>query len=170
MKLIKLIDEYLEMSICVTLMIILSVVLAIQVFFRYVMGDSLSWSEETARYMFVWLVYIGIAYGCKVMRHIKIDAGLFLFPKKIRKHIVIVGDVIFFIFAMFIVYFAWSLVMKQVKIGQLSPATEIPMWIVYSAPLVGFTLTTIRQLQTIIYRVKHLHDEEKEAEIDLENL
>ena len=52
MKILKLIDEYLEMSICVVLMIAIAVILGLQVFMRYVMQDSLSWSEELSRYMF----------------------------------------------------------------------------------------------------------------------
>ncbi|HAR80508.1 MAG TPA: TRAP transporter small permease [Succinivibrionaceae bacterium] len=170
-KLLKLLDDKLEISICVTLMCILSVVLAIQVFFRYVMGASLSWSEEMSRYMFVWLVYIGIAYGCKIMRHIKIDAGLFLFPKAMRKYVVILGDCIFFCFALAIVYYAWGLVVRQYVFGQLSPAMQIPMWIVYAAPFVGFLLTAVRQLQTIIFRIQHLHDPDPEpTEVDLKKL
>ena len=164
-------DEKLEMSICIVLMSTLTVVLGVQVFFRYVMGASLSWSEELARYMFVWLVYLGIPYGCKVMRHIKIDAGLYLFPKAIRRHVVILGDIIFLCFAIAIVYYAWGLEMKQIKFGQLSPAMQIPMWIPYGAPLVGFFLTAIREIQTIIYRVKHLKDPEKDPnDIDLDEL
>ena len=70
-----------------------------------------------------------------------------------------------------IVYFAWGLAVRQYMLGQLSPAMQIPMWIVYSAPCVGFALTAIRELQTIIYRIKHLGDPyEDPAEPDLENL
>lgn len=106
MKLLKLLDEKFELSICITLMSIITVVLGIQVFMRYVMHASLSWSEELARYCFIWLVYIGISYGAKIMRHIKIDAGLYLFPKNARKYIVITGDVVFLLFALVIVYYA----------------------------------------------------------------
>ena len=49
MKFLKLIDEYLEMGICVTLISVIAVVLGLQVFMRYVMQNSLSWSEELAR-------------------------------------------------------------------------------------------------------------------------
>ena len=113
MKLLKLLDEKLEMFICITLMSVLTIVLGIQVFMRYVMQASLSWSEELARYMFVWLVYIGISYGAKVMRHIKIDAGLYFFPKAWRRYVVIIGDCIFLIFSIVIVYFAWGLAVRQ---------------------------------------------------------
>lgn len=171
MKLLKLLDEKLEMFICITLMSVLTIVLGIQVFMRYVMQASLSWSEELARYMFVWLVYIGISYGAKVMRHIKIDAGLYFFPKAWRRYVVIIGDIIFLIFSIVIVYFAWGLAVRQYMLGQLSPAMQIPLWIVYSAPCVGFALTAIREVQTIIYRIKHLGDPyEDPAEPDLENL
>ena len=171
MKLLKLLDDKFELSICITLMTLLTIVLGIQVFMRYVMQASLSWSEELARYMFVWLVYMGISYGAKIMRHIKIDAGLYLFPKAIRRHVVILGDIIFFTFSLVIVYFAWGLVVRQFKLEQLSPAMQIPMWIVYAAPLVGFALTAIRELQTIVYRIKHLKDPyEDPTEIDIKNL
>lgn len=158
MKFLKLLDEKLEMWICIALMSCLTVVLGIQVFMRYAMHSSLSWSEELARYMFVWLVYIGVSYGSKVMRHIKIDAGLYLFPKVARRYVVILGDLIFLVFALVIVYYSWGLVQRQILFKQLSPAMLIPMWIVYAAPLVGFSLTAFRQLQTIIYRIKHLKD------------
>ena len=169
-KFLDFLDNKLEMSICIVLMCVLSVVLFIQVFYRYVLQNSLSWSEELARYCFVWLVYMGIPYGCKIMRHIKIDAGLYLFPKKARKYVVILGDVIFFIFALVIVYYAWGLEQKQIMFGQLSPAMQIPMWIPYGAPFVGFILTAIRQLQTIVYRFKHLAEADEEQQLDLENL
>ena len=82
------------MWICVILMSAIGLVLSFQVIMRYVFHSSLGWSEELARYMFVWLVFIGISYGAKVMRHIKIDAFLYLFPKCMRPYIVILGDTI----------------------------------------------------------------------------
>lgn len=169
-KILNFLDNELEKSVCIVLMCVLSVVLFIQVIFRYCLGASLSWSEELARYMFIWLVYLGIPYGCKVMRHIKIDAGLYLFPKKMRKYIVILGDLIFLAFALVIIYYSWGLVQKQILFGQLSPAMMIPMWIPYAAPCVGFILTAIRQVQTIIYRFQHLKEADEPQEIDLENL
>ncbi len=156
MKLLSLIDEYLEMGIGVVLILTISVVLSIQVFMRYVMGASLSWSEELARYLFIWLIYIGISYGAKVMRHIKIDAGLFLFPKKIRPYIVITGDILFLIFSITVVIYSSKLIQRQIMIGQTSPAMNIPMALVYAAPAVGFALTAFRQIQTLIYRFKGL--------------
>lgn len=130
---------------------------------RYVFGNSLSWSEELARYMFIWLVYIGISYGAKTMKHLKIEAFLKIFPPKARPIVEIVGDVLFLLFALFIVYTSFKLTQAQITIGQKSPALKIPMAAVYAAPMVGFILTFIRQIQTITYRIKILNNTSKEA-------
>lgn len=126
---------------------------------RYVLQSSLSWSEELARYLFVWLVYLGISYGAKIMRHIKIEAALGLFPKKLRPYIVILGDAVFLGFAVFICVSAYGVVQKQMMIGQTSPAIGVPMWFLYSAPMVGFALAAVRQVQTILYRINQLGKE-----------
>ena len=157
-KILCFLDEYLEMGIGVALILVIAVVLSIQVFMRYVMDASLSWSEELARYLFIWLIYIGISYGAKVMRHIKIDAGLYLFPKAFRPVVVIIGDLVFLAFCGIVIFYSYTLVLRQIMIDQHSPAMNIPMWMVYAAPMVGFALTAIREVQTIAWRIRHLHD------------
>ena len=67
MKVLKWLDEYAEISICVALLSAMTLILAVQVFMRYVMGASLSWSEELARYLFIWLIYLGISFGARQM-------------------------------------------------------------------------------------------------------
>ncbi len=156
LKILKLLDEKFELAISVVLMSLMTVIIFIQVIMRYVMQNSLSWSEELARYLFIWLTYIGISYGAKKMQHIKIEATLKLFPKKVRPIVVIVGDVLFLGFSLFLVYTSYIVVQRQITLGQTSPALHMPMWIVYAAPLVGFVLTSIRQIQTLIYRVNEL--------------
>ena len=90
------------------------------------------------------------------MRHIKIDAGLMLFPKKWRNSVVIIGEISFLVLALFVAYYSALFDLRQYKIGLVSPALKIPMWIIYLAPLVGFSLAAIRQLQVIILKVKKL--------------
>lgn len=162
MKFLKFLDEYLEMAIGSVLILAIAVILSYQVFMRYVVQESLSWSEELSRYMFIWLIYLGISYGAKVMRHIKIDAGLYMFPKKFRPWVVICGDVIFLIFSIVVVIYATKLTQRQIMLEQESPAMGVPMYLVYMAPAVGFFLTSIREIQTIVYRIKHVNDPEVE--------
>lgn len=151
-------DEYLEISICVALMAVMTVLIFVQVIMRKVFSNSLTWSEELARYLFIWLIYLGISYGSKIMKHLKIDAGLSLFPSKMRPYIVILGDIIFLIFAIYIMITGWNLCLMQIRLGKTSPALKLPLQYVYAAPMVGFALAAFRQVQTIIYRSKELKE------------
>ncbi|MDR3284175.1 MAG: TRAP transporter small permease [Treponema sp.] len=156
MKILKWLDDNFEQTVSIALMSLMTVIMFIQVIMRYVFSNSLSWSEELARYMFIWLVYFGISYGAKIRKHIKIEAFLGVFPKKARPYIEVLGDVLFFLFAIFIIYTSFQWVQRQIMLKQRSPALHIPMWIVYAAPFVGFMLCAFRQVQAIIFRVKTL--------------
>lgn len=156
LKILKAIDEKLELYICIFLISLMTLLIFVQVIMRYVMRNSLTWSEELARYVFIWLIYIGISYGAKIMKHIKIEAALGLFPKKVRPIVVMIGDLFFLAFSIFIAYTAYTIVLKQIHLGQQSPAMHIPMWIIYGAPMVGFALTAVRQVQTLLFRAKEL--------------
>jgi len=156
MKTLKWLDENFEQSVSIVLMSAMTVILFIQVVMRRVFSSSLTWSEELARYMFIWLIYFGISYGAKIRKHIKIEAFLDIFPKKVRPCIVILGDVLFLVFALFIIYTSFQWVQRQIMLHQRSPALHVPMWVIYAAPFVGFILTAFRQVQTIAFRVKEL--------------
>jgi TRAP-type C4-dicarboxylate transport system permease small subunit len=134
----------------------MSILLFIQVVMRRVFGNSLTWSEELARYIFIWLIYFGISYGAKAMKHIKIEAFLAVFPRKIRPFVKILGALLFLVFALFVIFTSFELVQKQIRLKQRSPAIHIPMWVIYSAPLCGFILTSIRQVQVIILDIRNL--------------
>jgi TRAP-type C4-dicarboxylate transport system permease small subunit len=159
MKILKWLDNYFEITICITLMSFMTLLLFVQVIMRRVFSQSLYWSEELARYVFIWLIYFGISYGTKIIKHIRIEAFLGIFPQKIRPYIVILGDLLFLVFAVFIIFTSFDLIQKQLMLKQESPAIHMPMAVVYAAPFVGFTLTAIRQIQTILFRIKELRKE-----------
>lgn len=151
----KFLDEHAEDIISVTLMSVATITIVIQVIMRYLFKSSLSWSEELARYVFVWMTFISISYGIKKRKHVKIEAALSLFPKKIRPVIVIIGDVISLGWCVFVVFTGWSLLGKVIKSGQISPAMSIPMYLIYLAPCIGYVLSSVRCVQTIMLRVQN---------------
>ena len=55
--------------------------LTAQVVARYVFNHSLAWSEELARYIFIWQVWLGSAYCVVKNRHIRIDVFTDKLPK-----------------------------------------------------------------------------------------
>lgn len=154
MKALAWLDKYFEMSIGIVLLTIISILLFVQVIMRRVFDNALFWSEEMARYMFIWLIYISVSQSTKLMRHIKIDSMLGIFPKKLRPYVVLLGDLLFLAFSIFIVFTSYDILQRQIMWGQYSPAMRLPMWVVYAAPMVGFALTTVRLIQLMV--IHHL--------------
>lgn len=150
MKVVRWLDENLEASISMVLLAAMTIILFIQVIMRHVFRSSLVWSEEVARYIFVWLIYLAISYGAKQMRHIKIESALGMFPKFMRPYITLLGDLLFLAYAIFIINTGYDLVQRQIALRQITPALGIPFSIIYAAPVVGFAFTAIRQVQVII--------------------
>ncbi len=161
MKALKWIDEHLEEVFLVLFSIIMVTVIAMQVFMRYIMGSSLAWSEELARYCFIWLVYLGISYGVKKQRHIKVDVMLLLLKDRAKIVLNILANLLFLGFAIFVMFYGYDIAQKLLTWGQKSPALQIPMGLVYLATPIGMGLTAIRIVQQLIKQVKMLIGIEK---------
>ena len=57
-----------ERGAAVALLAITVVLVVLQVFFRYVLNSSLSWSEEAARYLFIWAAVLGFSSSMEARR------------------------------------------------------------------------------------------------------
>lgn len=154
MKALRFLDENIEKMLCVIALALMSAVIVAQVFCRYVLNSSLSWSEELARYLFIWMIYIGISYGVKLDKHICVDAVYSFAPKSIKRYYAIVSYLLFLLFAVAMVYYGILVVGMQISSGQVSPAMGVPMQYVYAAPVVGFVLTAIRLVQKVIEAIR----------------
>ena len=63
-------DAALE-ALCVVLLSLTVLLTLLQVFYRYALNDALTWSEELARLLFVWAVWLGIAVVTGRRRHMR---------------------------------------------------------------------------------------------------
>ncbi|WP_333871329.1 TRAP transporter small permease [Desulforamulus putei] len=159
MGLLRKIDKHLEEYLLSFLLSTTVILIAVQVFMRYVMHASPSWTEELARYLFIWMVYIGISYGVKMQRHIKVDAFLLFVPFKVQKCIEIISNVLFIIFCLVIVKQGTVVAMNLLSFGQTSPALSIPMGFIYMASPVGLSLAIIRLVQNIVLKIREIKGE-----------
>ena len=75
-------DQNLEECLMVFLLAAMTVIMGIQVFSRYALGMSLTWSEELTRYLFIWAGFLSVSYCTKKCISIKIEQFVALFPKR----------------------------------------------------------------------------------------
>lgn len=126
---------------------------------RYVFNESLTWSEELARYAFVWFVYTSAAYAVRYQRHVKFSFLIHLLHKAspIYSQILkIIALVCWISFLIFLDYYSVQLVIAQYHTAQLSPANQIPMFIIYIGLPAGAFLMTFRVIQHIVTEIKEL--------------
>ena len=152
MNVIKWLDAHLEEAVIFVALSLMSLIIALQVLMRYGFQASLSWSEEVARYLFIWLIYVGISYGVKRSAHVSVTALDLVLSPKMQRVIRLLSSFVFFLFALVIVYYGRVVCATIGRLGQEAPATGISMWLVYAAVPTGFALTCIRLLQHL-YRL-----------------
>lgn len=145
----RLIDRHLEEALIVALLGLMSILIGMQVFMRYVMGDSLTWSEELARYCFIWCTYLGVSYGVKSRAHICVEAAVNQLPHAFKSKVKVLVHLVFILFAALVVKEGYALTLKIFSFGQTSSSLGIPMGVVYLAPTCGFALVIYRLLQQI---------------------
>lgn len=154
-KFVKNLDGYF----CAILLAIMLIVLFYQVIMRYIFKNSPAWSEELARYIFVWFIFIGASYAVKEQAHIKIDAALNLFPRKARRFVVVIGIVIWCVYCLIITYYSSIFTHDLFVAGQISTATKIKMWTIYLAVPVSHLLMTINLIYILINK-RYINDTE----------
>ncbi|MFV0498240.1 MAG: TRAP transporter small permease [Candidatus Fimivivens sp.] len=150
MKVLKWLDESLEETILVLLLLIMSLAMGAQIIARYIFNSPLSWSEELSRFLFVWSGFLSISYCFNKQISIKIEQLVSFFPQKVAAVFKIVEKTIMLLFYIYMVPFAWTYFNNAIMSGQLSPAMQIPMAFVYIAPLIGFFLSIIRLMQGVV--------------------
>jgi TRAP-type C4-dicarboxylate transport system permease small subunit len=164
-KILHAIDEYLEEFLMVLFLIAMTLIMGIQVFSRYVLGISLSWSEEITRYLFIWSAFLSVSLCTRKCISIKIDQFIKMFSHRGVTMFKILNLTVELVCFVYLVPYAWQYLQATIESGQVSPACGIPMYYVQSAPLVSFTICAIRIVQRW-FGEWHilLHREEKELE------
>ena len=140
--------------------IIMTILLFVQVVTRYCFGHAVTWAEDVATILFVWMVYLGVAAAVLSRKHLKIDAFVEMLPFKAKKTLLIISNVIFLAFSLYIIFPMMSLVNNYAAKSAASPILKIPKALSYVVMPLCFLLTAIRLVQEIIRLSK-----EKEKEL-----
>ena len=74
-------DENLEEFLLVVMLAAMTLIMGIQIFSRYALGQSLSWSEEVTRFLFIWSGFLSVSYCSKKCLSIKIEQFVAAFPR-----------------------------------------------------------------------------------------
>lgn len=110
---------------------------SIQVFYRFLLDRSFSWTDELCRYGMVWMTFVGAGYAVRTHQHIAVDLLKNYIPKKAGHMIDRINCVFILIFSAVLTYYGARLAVMNVT--QVSPGLKLSMGFVYSCvPICGF--------------------------------
>jgi TRAP-type C4-dicarboxylate transport system permease small subunit len=126
----------------------LAIIVFLQFFTRYVMNDSLSWTEEIARYGLMSLAFIGGAVVTRKKAHIAVElVSNLMGPGPMRSALLALVDFITLGFMALLAYFSVTIVERMHS--QRMTVFELPMSIVYGAVGFGCFMMLARQIQVV---------------------
>ncbi|MCB5175137.1 TRAP transporter small permease [Microvirga lenta] len=115
-------------------------VVFLQFWTRYVLNDSLGWTEEIARYLLVLVTFVGSITAMRKGSHIAVEALLIFLPRKVKHATLVMVDGLVALFCGAMAWYAYQL-------GALAPgymvSIDIPKAYLYwavSAALAGMTI------------------------------
>jgi TRAP-type C4-dicarboxylate transport system permease small subunit len=130
-----------------------------QVFFRFVLNNSLSWTEELARYLFVWMHLIGASLLIEDNGHATVTVILDLLHGKARKVVNILIEAIIFIDGTLMLYS--GVIVSYRSRTNVSTAMSIPMWVINLSVAVSGALL---MFQAIVQIAVYLSDKAEKKE------
>ena len=158
MKTVRWLDEHLEEYMVVILTSIMTILLFLQVLFRFVLNLPLAWVEEISLYSMVWLCYFGCSLAIKKRDHLKMEIITNFLRPKAKKVFDLISLVLFFAFAVFVLYHVTLLTADILQRGQVTAVLEIPKWIPYAGVPVAFLLMLIRMIQDFVRTISEMKE------------
>lgn len=100
---------------------LMTVFIFAQVFWRYVLNDSLTWSEPASVMIMGWFIFLGAAVGIREGYHLSFDVFLYLLPQRGKDFFHTISDVFVCAFGGGMIYYGSELAVKtgQNKIPSL---------------------------------------------------
>jgi TRAP-type C4-dicarboxylate transport system permease small subunit len=134
--------------IIIVLMLFMTVTVSLQIVFRYVFNVPLGWSEEVARFSFVWVSFFGASALMRVQEHINVTVFVDRFPARLRAVAVFMANVCGLICVYF--FLVGGIALTTNEWSQLAPATQVPMgWIYLVIPVSAGLMAIWMAIHTI---------------------
>ena len=130
------------------LMVVTVLAVTAQVIFRYGIQSSLTWSEEVARYSFIWGIFIGTSVAARRFQHIVVDALVKALPIPLQRRLRVAN--LLLCTAFFTLFMYVSVLLVQNAIPQKSSSLEISIAWVYASAVLGAALTVLHLLNALV--------------------
>ena len=141
-----------EKTVCVTFMFLAFFIILFHIIGRYIFNYPLFFAEETSRFLFIYLVMVGMIAALRSNSHTRVEYFINFLPFNIRKYLEIIIDCLCMFFLSFVIYTGYLLV--SLTFHARSPALAVPIGVIYAAAPLAALLMLITYIMWIIDKVR----------------
>ena len=141
-----------ELYLASLLLVVLVSCLGLQVFYRYVLGDAPTWSEELSRMCFVWIVYLGASLAAQHQMHVRVTAQYLMIPKHYRIYLWLLADLLWIACNILFLVKGVEFVQHTMRFVEMTPTLHMSKHYIYMVLPVTSSLLILRILQ-VYYRL-----------------
>lgn len=96
-------------------LVLMTILIAAQVFWRYVLNDSIVWTEPASVMIMGWFIFLGAAVGIREGYHLSFDVVLYVLPRKAKLVLFSLSDMAVAGFGFGMIWFGWQLAAKTAQ-------------------------------------------------------
>ena len=130
----------------------LTIVVFLQFFTRYVLNDSLGWTEEAARYFLITVTFIGGGMVCRRRAHIAVEYLHTKLSREGSRRLMIFVDGLVIVFLVYIGWIGWRMI--NMMGTQKMAVIDLSMAWLYWAVFLGIVVMVIRTGQSLWRRLQ----------------
>ena len=147
-------------------LVLMTVLIAAQVFWRYVLNDSIIWTEPASVMIMGWFIFLGAAVGIREGYHLSFDVLLYVVPHRIKMVLHSISDLAVTGFGIGMIWYGWQLAEKTA--GNKLPGLGISGAFDFAPIVAGGVLIVLFSVERIARRAAGLPTARfgEEAEID----
>ena len=144
------------------LVAVLVLFLTLAVVIRYVFDIGIAWSDELARMLFVWVVFVGFAVAIRHRGNVGVEVVVDRLPRPLRRGLIVLQDLAV---AAFSVFFAWqAAVAVKFSLLQRLPVMQVTIAWLYSAVLAAGALMVVYSVLNLVDTLRgRTHDTHPDA-------
>lgn len=121
----------------------------VHIFSRYVLNNSLSWSEELLKILLVWFCTLSASYIAVRREHISIVIFKQKFPKRLEHGLDLFVQMLMFIASVIVSYIGIKMMIRAGE--RVTPALSLPYAIMYAAIAVSFAIMALYEFRNILF-------------------
>ncbi|WP_158738071.1 TRAP transporter small permease [Alteribacillus sp. YIM 98480] len=133
----------------------MSVVIIAQIISRGIFHYSIFWAEELSRFCLIWITFIGASAAYKNVEMAALDLLEKKISGKFRWLNKVIIELLVLVFVVTALYYGVIQTFSPSIMNQVSPAIQLPMFIVYLAIPIGFGLMSLYSISSLIRLIKH---------------